>query len=132
MAPFYGWCSTASRLQSHYKEAVYFIPLSSEEFLVLLWLTLRGWKTESTLEPPSGFEHRTPGLRIQCLYHLAIAPCTVLSSPLTPFFVVSIKVSIVWWFLLGVHFLLVGFLKISSSIYSSTLVLPLKCSFICY
>ena len=27
-----------------------------------------------TLEPPSGFEHATPGLGIQRLNHLAIAP----------------------------------------------------------
>ena len=26
MAPFYGWDSTASRLQSHYEEALYFLP----------------------------------------------------------------------------------------------------------
>ena len=31
MALFYGWCSTASRLQSHYKETVYFSPLSPWE-----------------------------------------------------------------------------------------------------
>ena len=36
MAPFYGWGSTASRLQSHYKEAVYFLPLSFQIFLVLI------------------------------------------------------------------------------------------------
>ena len=56
MAPFYGWGSTASKVQSHYKEVVYFLPL----------------KAESTLEPPSGFEHGTRignplGLGIQCL-----------------------------------------------------------------
>ena len=28
--------------------------------LVLIWLTLEGWKTESTLEQPSGVE---PGIR---------------------------------------------------------------------
>ena len=27
MAPFYGWSSTASRLQSHFKEAAYFLAL---------------------------------------------------------------------------------------------------------
>ena len=26
MAPFYGWDSTASRLQSHYEEVFYFLP----------------------------------------------------------------------------------------------------------
>ena len=31
-------------------------------------------KAQSTLEPPSGFEHKTPGLGIQCLNHYTIAP----------------------------------------------------------
>ena len=30
MASFYGWDSTAPRLQSHYKEAVYFLPREDE------------------------------------------------------------------------------------------------------
>ena len=34
MAPFYGWGSAASRIQNLYKEAVYFLPLSSQKFLV--------------------------------------------------------------------------------------------------
>ena len=38
------------------------------------FINLRRMKAESTLEPPSGFEHGTPGLGIQCLNHLAIAP----------------------------------------------------------
>ena len=58
---------------SHFQEAVYFLPLSSEKFLVLILLTSEGWKAELTLEPPSGFEHGTPGLGIQHLNHLAIA-----------------------------------------------------------
>ena len=29
MAPFFGWGSTASRLQSHHEEAVYFLPLQA-------------------------------------------------------------------------------------------------------
>ena len=33
MAPFYEWGSTASRLQSHFEEAVYFLPLSSRNSL---------------------------------------------------------------------------------------------------
>ena len=57
---FCGWGSTASRLQHHYWEAVYFLPISSQKFLVLIWSTLEGWKAESTLELPSGFEHGTP------------------------------------------------------------------------
>ena len=59
---------------SHFEEAVYFAPLSSQKFLVLILSTSEGWKAESTLEPPSGFEHGTPGLGIQRLNHLAIAP----------------------------------------------------------
>ena len=46
MAPFYGWGSTASRL--HFEEAVYFLPLSPQKFLVLILLALEGWKAEST------------------------------------------------------------------------------------
>ena len=58
---------------SHFKEAVYFLPLSSQKFLVLILSTLKGWKAESTLEAPSGFKHKTPGLGIQRLHHSAIA-----------------------------------------------------------
>ena len=53
---------TVSRQQSHYQEAVYFLALSSQIFLVLIWSTLEGWKAESILEPPKGFEHDNPGL----------------------------------------------------------------------
>ena len=58
-AHFCGWGSTVSRLQT----------LRSQKFLVFIWLTLEGWKAESTLEPPSGLEHGTPGLGIQHLNH---------------------------------------------------------------
>ena len=44
---FYGWDLTASRLQSHYEEVVYFLPLISQKFLVLISLTSEGWKNES-------------------------------------------------------------------------------------
>ena len=57
--------------QSHFEEAVYFLPLSSQTFLVLILPTSEGWEAESTLEPPSGFEYRTPGLGIQQLNHQA-------------------------------------------------------------
>ena len=33
-----------------------------KKFLVLILSTLEGWKVESTLEPPGGFKHGTPGL----------------------------------------------------------------------
>ena len=32
MVPYYGWDSTASRLQSHCEEALYFLPLSYHRF----------------------------------------------------------------------------------------------------
>ena len=54
---------------SHFKEAVYFLQLSSQKFLVLIWSTWEGCKAESTLEPPSRFEHGAPGLRIHRLNH---------------------------------------------------------------
>ena len=61
MAPFYEWGSTDARLQNHYEEAVYFLPLIFQKFLVLIWSTSKEWNAESTLEPPTGFEHGTPG-----------------------------------------------------------------------
>ena len=56
MVPFYGWASTASRQQSQYEETVYFLPLSSQRFLVLIRSTSEGRKAERTLKPSSGFE----------------------------------------------------------------------------
>ena len=53
----------------HFEEAVYFLPFSSQKVLVLILSTSDGWKAESTLEPPCGFEHGTPGLKIQRLNH---------------------------------------------------------------
>ena len=43
--------------QIHFEEAVYFSPLRSQKFLVLILSTSEGWKAESNLGPPSGFEH---------------------------------------------------------------------------
>ena len=54
--------STFSRLQNHYEEAIYFLPLCSQKSLVLIWSTWEGWKAVSTLEPCSGFEQGTPRL----------------------------------------------------------------------
>ena len=54
---------------SHFEEAVYFLLLSSQKLPVFILSTSEGWKAESTLEPPSGFEHETLGLRIQRLNH---------------------------------------------------------------
>ena len=44
---------------SHLEEAVYFLPFSSQNFLVLILSTSEGWKAEFTLEPLSGFEYGT-------------------------------------------------------------------------
>ena len=65
MAPFYWSGSTASGLQIHYEETVYYWPLNSQKFLVPIWSTSVGGKVKSTLEPPSGFESRIFGLGIQ-------------------------------------------------------------------
>ena len=54
---------------SHFEEAVYFLPFSSQKFLVLILSTSQGWKAESTLEQPSGFDNGTPRLGIQYLNH---------------------------------------------------------------
>ena len=72
MVAFYGWGWTVSRLHCHYEETVYFLPLSPQEFLILIWSTSQGWKAESTLEPPSGFEPGNAGLGIQYSNHKAI------------------------------------------------------------
>ena len=69
MAPFYGYGSTISRLQSHYEVTVKFLPLSSKDFLVLISWTSKGWKAKSALEPPRGFEPGTTELGIQHLQH---------------------------------------------------------------
>ena len=54
---------------SHFEQTVYFLPLSPQKSLVLTLSTSEGLKAESNLKPPSGFEHGTPGLRIQRLNH---------------------------------------------------------------
>ena len=50
MAPF-------SQGYSHFQEAVYFLPLSCQKFLILILSTSEERKAESTLEQPSGSEH---------------------------------------------------------------------------
>ena len=65
MPHFCVWGSTVSRLQSHYEETIYFLPLSFQKFLVLIWSTSEGWKAKSALEPPSGSELGIPGFGIQ-------------------------------------------------------------------
>ena len=64
MAPFYGWGSTASRLQPLRGGSLLFTT-EFPDILVLTLSTSEGGKAELTLEPPSGFEHGIPGLGIQ-------------------------------------------------------------------
>ena len=67
MAPFYGWGSTASRLEPLRGGSLLFTT-KFPKFLVLILPTSEGWKAELTLKPPGGFEHGTPGLGIQQHY----------------------------------------------------------------
>ena len=46
--------SNCLRATEHYEEAVYFLPLSFQKFLVLIWSTSEIWKAVSTY--PSDFE----------------------------------------------------------------------------
>ena len=69
MAPFFMDGVQLPQGYSNFEEAIYFLPFSSQKSLILILSTSEGWKAESTLEPPSGFEHETPGLGIQCLNH---------------------------------------------------------------
>ena len=67
MGPFPGWGSTISKLQCHYEETFYFLPLSPQEYIVLSWTTSEGWKAEMTSEPPSDLETGTPRLGMSLL-----------------------------------------------------------------
>ena len=73
MAPFYGKGSTALRLEPLRGGSLLFTTKSPEIPGTHL-STSEGWKGESTLESPSGFERGIPGLGIQRLNHYAIAP----------------------------------------------------------
>ena len=68
IAPFYGLGSTASQLEPLRGDSLLFTT-KLQKFLVLILSTLEGWKADSTLELPSGFEYGTPGLGIQRLNH---------------------------------------------------------------
>ena len=67
MAPFYGWGSTASMLQQPLRGGSLLFTIQFPEIPGTHFINLRRMKAESTLEPPSGFEHGTPGLGIQHL-----------------------------------------------------------------
>ena len=61
MAPFYRWGSTASRLKPFRGGSLLFTT-KFPEISGTHFIDPGRIKAESTLEPPSGFEHRTPGL----------------------------------------------------------------------
>ena len=66
MTPFYGWGSTAPRLEPPRGGSLLFTT-EFPDILVLTLSTSEGWKAESTLEPPSGFEHGTLDLESSAL-----------------------------------------------------------------
>ena len=68
MAPFYGWGSTASRLEPLRGGSLLFTT-KSREIPGAHFIDLGRIKAESTLESPSGFEHGTTRLGIQLLNH---------------------------------------------------------------
>ena len=47
----------------------FILPLSPQKIMVLISLTSEGWKADLILEPPNGFESKTPELGIQHLNH---------------------------------------------------------------
>ena len=59
-----------------------------QKYLALIWYTSQGWKAESILEPPSGFEHGSPGLGILGLNHKTISQkSSVLFSRYSSFYI---------------------------------------------
>ena len=68
MAPFYGRGSTASRLEPLRGGRLLFTT-KFPEISGTYFMDLGRMKGESTLEPPTGFEHGTPELGIQRLDH---------------------------------------------------------------
>ena len=66
MAPFYGWGLTSSILEP-LRGGTLLFTTKFPEIPGTHFIDLKGWKAESTLEPPSGFKHGTPRLEIQ--YH---------------------------------------------------------------
>ena len=59
MAPFYGWGSSASRLEPLQGDSLLFTT-KFPEIPGTHFIDLGRMKAESTLEPLSGFEHGTP------------------------------------------------------------------------
>ena len=90
MAPFYGWGSTASRLEPLRGGSLLFTTkfpeISGTHFIDLGRLTV-----ESTLEPLSGFEQGNPRLGIQRLNHsyTSFVLKTVKKTSLPPFLSIS-------------------------------------------
>ena len=73
---------------SHFGEAVYFLPFSSQKFLQLILLTSEGWEAESTLEPPNGFitgplDWKSSALTTRPLLHVCPSFCSEVFLQLT-------------------------------------------------
>ena len=111
---------------SHFQGAVYFLPLSSKKFLVLILSTTEGLKAESTLELLSGYEHKTSGLGIQRLNHEVIAPCLCTTRPLLCC-ICKIELKVI---ILGFFFTLKGISYFSKK-YKSNFNLHCPISYLC-
>ena len=56
MVPYYGWISTASRLEQLQGGSLLFTTKFPEiRGTLVIDFTLKGWKSELPLEPPNGF-----------------------------------------------------------------------------
>ena len=69
MIPLYGWGSAVSRLEPLSGGSLLFTAKFPEIRDASISSNSEGWKAESTLESPSGFEQGTPGLGFQRLNH---------------------------------------------------------------
>ena len=69
MSPFYGWGSTASRLEPLQGGSLLLFTTKFPEIPGTILSTSEGWTAELTLEPPSGFEPGIPELGINHLNH---------------------------------------------------------------
>ena len=68
MAPCDVWGSTASRLEPLWGGSLLF-NTKFPEIPGTHFMNFKRWKTESTFEPPNGFDHEIPELGIQQINH---------------------------------------------------------------
>ena len=89
--------------QSHFAEAVFFLPLSSQKFLVVILSASEGLKVKLTLEPPGDFEHGAPGFGIQCLNHQAIFKLIETTSYFSKMSILTNEAPLALVFFQGLH-----------------------------